>query len=463
MPRVTARDVAVRALGRVERAGAYSQLALSGEADRAALEPAARGLATELLYGTLAWRGRLDAALARFARKALAKLDPRALDAMRVGAYQLLFLDEVEDGMAVSAAVAQVRAATGPALAGVANAILRAVARARAAGELDAAAFAALGPEAELSAPAWLYARWTARAGAAAARAELLAANDRPLLHVRANVPRASVAALAAALRAAGAEVTPLRSPDGLALRGLPAPFAHASFASGHWTAQDDGAQLVSRLLAPAPGARVLDACAGTGGKTMHLAALAGPEATIVAADVSPGKLEVLGREAARLGATNVRTVATDLSVTAAAANPDLRAAAGDAPFDAVLLDAPCTGLGTIRRHPEVKWRRTAADIAAAAARQRALLDAVATAVRPGGVLVYAVCSPEPEEGPLVVADFLARNPGWRRAHAAGVPGVDWAGLADADGALVTSIAIHGCEAFHAAKLVAPAPEEKKP
>jgi 16S rRNA (cytosine967-C5)-methyltransferase len=462
MPKVTARDVAVRALGRVEHSGAYSQLALAGEADRAALEPAARGLATELLYGTLAWRGRLDAALARFARKPLAKLDPRALDAMRVGAYQLLFLDEVEDGMAVSAAVAQVRTATGPALAGVANAVLRALARARAAGELEDAAFDALGPEAALSAPAWLYARWAARAGAAAARAELLAANERPLLHVRANLLRATTAALADELRAAGAEVTPLRSPEGLALRGLPAPFAHPSFATGHWTAQDDGAQLVSRLLAPAPGARVLDACAGTGGKTLHLAALAGPAATVVAADVSPGKLEVLAREAARLGATNVRTVATDLSVTAAAASPDLRAAAGDALFDAVLLDAPCTGLGTIRRHPEVKWRRTAADVTAAAERQWALLAALASAVRPGGVLVYAVCSPEPEEGPEVVADFLAQNPAWRRSHARDVPGVDWAGLADADGALVTTIATHGCEAFYAARLVAPALEEPR-
>jgi 16S rRNA (cytosine967-C5)-methyltransferase len=439
--------VAVRTLGRVERSGAYSQLALAAEAQRARLDASARGFATELVYGTLAWRGRLDAALARFARKPLAALEPHALDAMRVAAYQLLFLDDVEDGMAVSAAVSQVRASSGAALGRVANAVLRALGRARDGGALQ---FEGAGPEAELSAPSWLWDRWRARWGEARARAELASAVERPPLHVRANTLRAAPAEVAEELRTAGAEVAPLRAPEGLRVRALPAPFVQPSFTAGRWTVQDEAAQLVSRLLAPPPGAVVLDACAGVGGKALHLAALLDGSGTLFAADIAANKLEVLAREATRLGAAGVRTAVADLAVTPAADHPALAGAR----FDAVLVDAPCTGLGTIRRHPEVKWRRTPEDVARAPALQSVLLASAATAVRPGGALVYAVCSPEPEEGAEVVARFLSAHAGWRRAHARTVPGVDWDGLCDDDGALTTSLATHGCDAFYAARLV---------
>lgn len=157
-----------------------------------------------------------------------------------------------------------------------------------------------------------------------------------------------------------------------------------ASFREGLFAVQDLGAQAVTRLLDPQPGMRVLDGCAGLGGKSAHLAALLGGGGRIVAADLSPRKLAAARREWARLGLDGLETVAGDLTDPAL----DL-----GGPFDALLLDAPCSGLGVLRRHPELKWRRTPAEIAELAALQERLLRALVPRLRPGGVLVYAVCS----------------------------------------------------------------------
>src|SRR5262249_41771613 len=180
-------------------------------------------------------------------------------------------------------------------------------------------------------------------------------------------------------------------------------------------TAQDVAAQLVGRLAGAAPGERILDACAGVGGKSTHLAELSGDRAAIDAADLSRQKLDLAEDGARRLGLRGIRAVPADLTAPAA----PLAAA-----YDRVLLDAPCSGLGVLRRHPEGKWRRRPEEIPALAALQARLLDALAPRVRPGGALVYSVCTFTDEEGPAQVARFLAAHPEF--AVGAPPPGVDW-------------------------------------
>jgi 16S rRNA (cytosine967-C5)-methyltransferase len=194
------------------------------------------------------------------------------------------------------------------------------------------------------------------------------------------------------------------------------------AFAAGLVTAQDVAAQAVARLVAPVAGERLLDACAGVGGKSSHLAALAGDAAPIDSADISERKLQLGADLAHRLGVTSTKSIVCDLTDPRAPLQPS---------YDRVLLDAPCSGLGVLRRHPEAKWRRTPADAVALAALQARLLGALAPRVRPGGVLVYSVCTFTDAEGPAQVARFLAAHPDFR---AEGDALRTWPHRDDADG-----------------------------
>jgi len=410
---MNARDVARRVLRRVDE-GAYATLALAGELDRAA--PADRGLATELTYGVLKQRRRLDYALAAYAPRGIDKLDARVLDALRVGAYQILFL-RVPAHAAVDDAVETIKKSRSQKLANFANGLLRALARG---GEPKDAPLGV-----RVSAPDWLVDDALARFGADEAERFLAALNAPAPLWLRANTLRATrdeamraVAAERPAATLAASDVVPeaFRA-DGVGeLALLPA------FATGLVTAQDVAAQRVARLVDPRPGDRILDACAGVGGKSAHLAALAGDQARIDSADISERKLDLAADSARRLGVTSTTPKRCDLTDPAAPL---------DAGYDRVLLDAPCSGLGVLRRHPEAKWRRAPGDTVALAALQAKLLDALAPRVRPGGVFVYSVCTYTDEEGPRQLARFLDTHPHFR---ADGEPLRTWPHRDDADG-----------------------------
>ncbi|OGL16578.1 MAG: 16S rRNA (cytosine(967)-C(5))-methyltransferase [Candidatus Rokubacteria bacterium RIFCSPLOWO2_12_FULL_71_22] len=399
-----ARSAAVRVLERVERDAAYADLALEAELARLRLAPRDAALATELVFGALRWQRYLDWILAPHSRRRLAALDARVRVILRVTAYQLAFLERVPPFAAVNDAVSLARGR--PGVAEYVNAVLRAFAR-RGVREREPAP-----PRDPLEAlatrcsfPTWLAARWVERWGGAEAEALMRALCERPLLTLRANTLRTTRDALGARLAAEeglASRPTPY-APEGLVVTGPGgAPSAWRAFADGAFAVQDEASMLVAHLLAPRPGETVADACAAPGTKTTHLAQLMEDRGRVLALDPAPARLAHVREAAARLGLSSIEA----LDGTVEALAPRFRAGC-----DAVLVDAPCSNLGVLRRNPEVKWRRQPADLAVSAARQGRILTAAAAMVRPGGRLVYATCSLEPEENAGVVRDFLAANP----------------------------------------------------
>ena len=398
-----ARTVAAHVLERVEADAAYADLALDAELGRRPLSVRDAALATELVYGTLRWQRYLDWILAPHSRRRLHALDIRVRVLLRMTAYQIAFLERVPAFAAVNDAVTLARGA--PGVAEYVNAALRAFAR-RGAAEREPAlpgdAVDALATR--CSFPTWLAGRWIARYGAGEAETLMRALNGRPPLTVRANTLRTSREALAARLGTEEhAQVSPTAlAPEGLVVEGGGDPGRWRAFADGACVVQDEASMLVSPLLEPEAGATIADVCAAPGTKTTHLAQLMRDRGRVLAFDPQPARLARVGEAAARLGLTIVETVEGPVEALAARW-------AGDC--DGVLVDAPCTNLGVLRRNPEVKWRRQPADIAAAAERQRGILAAAAALVRPGGRLVYATCSLEPEENDEVAHEFLAAHP----------------------------------------------------
>jgi 16S rRNA (cytosine967-C5)-methyltransferase len=449
---VTTRDLARAVLARVEQESAYANRALSAALDRApALSSGDRALATELVYGVLRRHARLDRALEPLAPRGLGGVDARVRIALRVAAYQILFLDRVPAYAAVDDAVEAAKKAGGRGVAGFANALLRRLARQGEPPLPDAVADPGGYLAAAAGLPPWLVALLLGElpASEAVAFADTIAV--APPVTLRANLPRATRDALAAALgeeRPGAALAASPIAPDALEARALDAPSATRAFQGGLYAIQDAGAQVVAELCGAAAGERILDACAGNGGKTAHLVALGAGEARVDAIDVSVAKLEEGRRTLARLGLGGATFAPGDL--TAPLADPTPR-------YHRILLDAPCSGLGVLRRHPEALLRRTAADLPALAAQQARMLEVVAPALLPGGVLVYAVCTFDRLECEAVVASFLDAHPGFRREPPSSAGGrVPWSRLTDATGAVRTWPQRDGADAFFAVRLRAP-------
>lgn len=437
---MTAREIAFGVLRRVEEGGAYASRALDAAlASAGAVEPREAGLATELVYGTLRRALSLDAALAPHCSRPLAGVDAPARVALRMGAYELLFLRTAPHA-AVSEAVSLARSADHGRAAGFVNAVLRSLSRAGPPSlpdfERDAAAHIA----AAESLPRWLAEEWIGWLGASEARSLAAAMNGPAPLCVR-SPRREELAARAAAARLA-CEPT-ARSPHGLLVRGSVAALARAA-GEIPFQVQDEAAQLVTHYAAEdlrGRDLRVMDACAAPGGKTFHLAELLGPGGEVVALEVHPRKAEELRKEAERRGwGKKVRVVCADAALPVPGLAPES--------FDAVLVDAPCIGLGTLRRHPELKLRRTDDDPGRMAETQRAILRACATYARIGAPVTYSICSLTRTEGPSVIAWALEQ--GLARAPAPeGFPG----DALTPEGDLLTLPSRHGCDGFYAARL----------
>jgi 16S rRNA (cytosine967-C5)-methyltransferase len=444
-----ARRLAFEVLRRVEEGGAYASRALDAAlAQAGALEPREAGLATELVYGTLRRALSLDAALAPHSRRPLEALDPGARVALRPGAYQLLHLGTPPHA-AVGETVALARSVDHGRAAGYVNAVLRSLARAPVAPAPPPLPVDPAGHVAAVEAlPRWIAEEWVAWLGPDEALALARAMNAPAPLALR-SPDREEILARA---RAAGLAASPTaRSPDGLVLSGASvadlaravARPGEAAEATPRFQVQDEAAQLVTWFAAGelrGRAARVLDACAAPGGKAFHLAELLGPGAEVVAIELHPRKADELAREAARRGLA-VRVVCAD----AARPIPGIE----EASFDAVLVDAPCAGLGTLRRHPELKLRRIPADVSRLAALQRAVLANAARYARPGAPVTYSVCSLSRAEGPGIVAALLAE--GWRRAPA---PPAFPEDVLTPEGDLLVLPNRHDADGFYAARLV---------
>jgi 16S rRNA (cytosine967-C5)-methyltransferase len=409
-------------------------------------DPRDRDLFNALVFGVLRWRGRLDFILSRFSKRPLARIDPPVINILRVGLFQVAHLSRIPASAAVNTAVDAAKATGAPWAAAFVNAVLR-----RAAAEHAAVRFPDVHSQpvtalaAERSFPGWLLERWIQRYGLEETAALCDAVNRIPPLTLRVNTLKANRTDLAAALRAHAAEVeATVNAPDGLVIRRLRTrlldmPLLH----QGWFQVQDEASQLVSLLLDPRPGEAVLDACAGRGGKTGHLAQLMGNRGALTAMDNSAARLALLRAEMRRLGITIASVVEKDLQAAPVGEHQGR--------FDRVLLDAPCSGLGTLRRNPDIKWAAEESGLRRRHEIQTRLLEKASAYVKPGGVMVYAVCSPEPEETVDVIDAFLSSHPAFRIDRSPAPAPL--AGLLDDSGFLQTYPRLRYMDGFFAARL----------
>jgi 16S rRNA (cytosine967-C5)-methyltransferase len=406
-----------------------------------------RALLLELVQGVKRWEVRLDYLLAQLSHLPLAKLHPLVLDLLRLGAFQLLMLDRVPARAALHEAGNLAKARGLPrSHVGFINAVLRRLA----AGEVpplpDPEADPVLGLSVIHSHPAWLVKRWLGRYGPESTAARLAANNQVPPLTVRVNTLKTDPATLMARLAEEGVASRRCRlSPVGLKMDNLrTSPLDLPSYREGLWLFQDEGAQLVSCLLPLRPGRRLVEIGAGRGGKTTHLAEAMADSGLLVAVDRHRGRLKDLQVNLRRWGLA----VAHPLRADAATALP-LKTAA----LDAVVVDAPCSSLGIIRRHPEIKSRLREEDLATFPPRQAAMLAQAAGLLKPGGRLLYITCTTEPEENEAQIDAFLSRQPQFHLDTDPGRLPPPARDLIQPPGWFRTSPAEHDLDAFFAAVL----------
>lgn len=378
--------------------GAYADRAFTAQA--AGLDARDRALAMALAYGVVQRRATLDHVISRLSRRPPERLDPPVLAALRLGLLQLLMLDGIAEHAAVNESVELVKR-SGYGGHGLVNAVLRRAARE---GRAILAQLDDLTPSAASvlhSVPVWLAELWFAELGAPSARALLARVNQPAESALRVNTLVATVPSVLARLGVAGHPAPGL--PEGLV---LDAPFdAHGSplWSEGAIMPQSRGSMLVARALDPCPGQRVLDLCAAPGAKTTHLAALMGDQGTLLAVERHPGRAAALQRTLARM-----QISCAEVRIADAEARRD-PPASGDG-FDRVLVDPPCSGLGTLQSRPDLRWRTSPERIADLAPLQAAILRAGAAATAAGGVLVYSVCTISKAEGEDVIERFLAQD-----------------------------------------------------
>lgn len=396
----SSRHAAFITLLRIEKERSYADILIDRELREGRLSGPDRGLFTELVYGTLRRQGTLDHIIGQFSTIPPAKLERAVILLLRLGLYQMFFLDRVPVSAAVNETVNLAKQAA-PRAAGFINAVLRSADRGRDGivypdPEREPAAYLA----ARHSHPHWIIAGWLEQLGFEETAALAAAMSAPPPFTVRANRLKTDRDRLLEILLAEGVTATPCRyAPDGLVITSPVSLPGLASFNAGLFVVQDEASQLAALILGPAPGENLLDLCAAPGGKATYLAELSGDSATLLACDRNPRKLEQITEAAVRLGITSITTMPLD----ATRPLPPLPVTS----FDRILVDAPCSGLGVIHRNPEGKWWKEATDPARLALTQLAILGNAATRLKPGGVLLYSTCSTSVAENEQVVDNFL--------------------------------------------------------
>jgi 16S rRNA (cytosine967-C5)-methyltransferase len=439
-----ARDAAFRALGAIAGGRVDLGEALSRARDPLP-DPRDRALATELATGTVRWRNALDYQLQRLSTKPLHKLDLPVLDALRLGAYQLLHLERVPISAVVNDSVDLVKRAGYRSAAGFANAVLRRLARERETLPWPARSNLVEHLAVVHSHPEWLVRRWLERYGEDVTERWVRFNNVPPAMTLATNRLITTRDELIARLHAESivAAPTPIAPYGVIVTEGK--PLASTAFRDGLCLVQDEASQVIPELAQASAAASALDLCASPGGKTLSLAAQCGPAGRVIACDVRDRRVRLLASTLRRCRASRVRIV----HIPSTGPLPFR-----DESFDCVVIDAPCSGLGTVRRDPDIRWRRDPADFGTLAARQLDLLRRARPLVVAGGRIVYSTCSSEPEENEDVVARFLAEASEFA-PHPVGDAGLPpaMARLATREGYLRTSPE-HGLEAFFAAILL---------
>ncbi|UOF89201.1 16S rRNA (cytosine(967)-C(5))-methyltransferase RsmB [Fodinisporobacter ferrooxydans] len=400
----SAREVALQTLLRVEQEQAYSNLALQSElSGNRQLKQVDRAFVTEIVYGTMQRLHTIDTMLAKFLKQPLLKLDGEVRNLLRLSVYQLVFLDRVPAFAAINEAV-EIAKLRNRRASGFVNGVLRNVHRAGSAvwdmqfpTREEQLAFAS-------SHPLWLVRAWVKQYGFEQTEQICKANLERPKLCLRVNRLRLDQGECLQRLREKGVDATAsdivpeaILLKQGLDISTLP------EFQEGLVTVQDESSMLVAYCLQPEAHMRVLDACAAPGGKTTHIAECMNDQGTVVACDIHPHKIELIEHGKARLQLSSVRTVVSDM-----------RDLPTDTQYDRILLDAPCSGLGVLRRKPDIKWAKQARDIDELTLLQRDLLEHAAKLLNPGGVLVYSTCTLDKKENQHQILQFLENHPEYR-------------------------------------------------
>jgi 16S rRNA (cytosine967-C5)-methyltransferase len=401
----TARQLALVALRSIER-GAFADVALDRAMQQMSLADVDRQLATELVYGTVRRQRTLDALVDQFAKKPAHQQPPDLRLILHLGLYQLRYLSHIPPSAAVDTAVELARHQGLTGLTGVVNGLLRAYLRQCEAGDplqLPNALASRLGTL--HSYPDWIVQLWLDQFGLEQTEQLCQWFNQPPTIDLRVNTHRTTLAAVEAVMQTAGITVQRLPLlPQALRLvRHAGAIQQLPGFAEGWWTVQDSSAQLVSLVVDPQPGEVVIDACAAPGGKTTHLAELMQDSGVVWACDRSATRLKKVQQNADRLQLHSIRTCAGDSRMLTQF----------EAQGDRVLVDAPCSGLGTLHRHADARWRQTPETATELATLQLQILQSAATWVKPDGKLIYATCTLHPQENEAVIQAFLRLYPHW--------------------------------------------------
>ncbi|HLO25213.1 MAG TPA: 16S rRNA (cytosine(967)-C(5))-methyltransferase RsmB, partial [Geobacteraceae bacterium] len=406
MPDANPRRSAFDILLRIEKERSYADILIDRELSLGHLKGPDRGLLTELVYGVLRRQGTLDHIISHCSTQRIDRLERAVTLLLRIGLYQVFFLDRVPVSAAVNEAV-KLAHVLAPRAAGFINAVLR-----RADRERDSIGYPEKGSDpggfisAFYSNPRWITEEWIGQLGVEEAEALGKAMLAIPPFTVRVNTLKTGREELRARLTAEGITAETARySPVALHLSSPIQLGTLPSFREGFFTVQDESSQMAAILLAPQPGEQVLDLCAAPGGKTTHLAQLMDNRGAIVACDASPRKLELVEETAARLGIAIITTAPLNAAKQLPPQEKGL--------YDRILVDAPCSGLGVLRRNPEGKWWKTRQNVAELVSIQKAILRNAAKCLAAGGVLLYATCSTTREENEGVIDDFLSQNRGF--------------------------------------------------
>jgi 16S rRNA (cytosine967-C5)-methyltransferase len=397
----TAREVALEVLTRVDKDESYSNLLLNQTLQKSGLERNDAGLATEIVYGTIQRLLTIDYFLAKFVKGGMRKLEPWVRSLLRLSFYQLYYLERVPDHAVVNEAVNIAKKRGHAGISGMVNGVLRSVIRQK--DELDVTGIQDEAKRLSIvhSHPEWLIKRWSRQYGMETASRMCAANNEPPRVSVRVNMNKLSRDELLAKLREEGIDAEPSSlAPAGIIVADAGNMANHPGFQRGDFSIQDESSMLVAEILDPQPGMKVLDCCAAPGGKTAHIAEKMGDKGSIAAYDIHEHKRSLIDGQADRLGLRSIRSITGDARELSKLEPPGT--------FDRILLDAPCSGFGVIRRKPDLKWTKREGDIADIRDIQRSLLSEVSGLLKHGGELVYSTCTMELAENEEMVEAFLA-------------------------------------------------------
>ena len=435
------RGVAVKLLNRIDRTDAYLDKLLDIEIKNSDFSSVDKALLFEIVHGVIRWLGRIDWVLNGFYKGQFSKCIPNVKNAMRVALYQILFLDKVPDYAAVNEAVEFVKKLQGQKPADLTNAVLRNIIRNKNGIRYPDPEEDEIGYfSAYYSHPSWLIRRWLKRYSHDFTEQLLIANNDKPDLTLRVNNLVSNKEELKELLKKVDLKFGDTEYlPEYVRLSTLTNITYWSYFEKGYFTVQDESTGLPVHLLDVQPGMRVLDLCAAPGGKSAHIADLMKNEGELIALDKFESRLEILHKNLSRLKASMVKTIAVD--------STEYNDKEG---FDRVLVDAPCSGLGTLRKKPDIKWKRDWGDIQKLTITQKELIKKGASLLKPGGYMVYSTCTIEPDENFEIVNDFLMKNPDFELVN---VSDKFNSILIDTNGCIQTYTNVHKIDGSFAAKI----------